>query len=362
MLSLRNSVASHDTIHAVLCGDILEITIRPEALSPAIGDVSNGTSKDPETEESILNRSIARSQKMIRHFVNCNRLNVLHTLTFAPKHPDYFEGEKPFLIVPLEAQKEREIVLTLWRAFVRNMRAYTRKKGYAFKYVAVIERHTGKRLLSDRSVKEGTYHIHFCSNRVYSKRLLQAKWAHGFCNFSDWMKGRKSSDLAEENDLPPCDNPGIYMSKYTGKDMETETPGKKRYWASRNLWKPVQIDREMIGELFPAMTQLWQGSHQVELDEGRFIYIHKATYHVENSPYDSLRCQTPIEPAEIRTRKNRIRYELAKEKAFSQYRKEMENERTYPDRNPGKEFIQRSIGKKWSAYRQGREATRNLNF
>lgn len=358
--SLRDTTAFASNLQAVLCGDILEVTLLPEIQTPTSSISPSESYTEGETEEMILQRSIARSQKAIRRLVNSNRLNVLHTLTFAITHPDYFDGEKPFELVPEVQQRSREAVLTEWRCFVRRMRKYAFKKRIAFKYIAIIERHTGKRLKSDNSIKEGTFHIHFCSDRVWPKRLLQSKWKHGFCNFSDWGKGRKSRDLANDYDLPPCDNPGVYMSKYTGKDMGDEGIGRKRYWASRNLDRPVKIGRDTLEELLKHSVQIWDHTSRVHFKNGHDMFIYKSTYKVPGEFFDRLKAQKPNEPDIIRTKKGRFRYELARQQAFRRFRKEERQEWEDIHRGTGQELVQRHLGWLITAHKRAEEAAKSF--
>lgn len=231
-----------DTVNAFLCGKYFELTITPEKQHTGFSNSSarGVCNKEPETPEGILARSAARSRRQIRRLCNCNNLFFMHTLTFAVNHIKYFRGERPFILVPIEVQKDREMVVAFWKAFARKLRKKEEDKGREFRYIAVIEKHTGKRS-KDTTIKQGCYHIHFVSDRLFHKRQLQHMWRHGLCNHSDWTQGRKKHDLDDTDTLPPPDNPGAYLSKYVGKDAEQAEGGKKRYWASRNLRKPIPI-------------------------------------------------------------------------------------------------------------------------
>ena len=243
-----NQFASNDRLSAYVCGRFVEVCIAPEGRPSGYADPGKGSSgnKEPESKGSIIARSAARSRRQVRRLCNCNSMFYMHTLTFAVDHIKYFQGERQFVLVPLDDQRDRDKVISLWKAFVRKLRRKEVSKGRDFRYVAVIERHTGKRA-NDKTIKEGCYHIHFVSDTLYHKRQLQHIWRHGLCNHSDWTVGRKKRDLDEHDTLPPPDNPGAYLSKYIGKDGENVEGGKKRYWASRNLEKPVRIFGQEVG-------------------------------------------------------------------------------------------------------------------
>lgn len=273
---------SHDRINGFLCGDVLEMYIAPEPVKIGQEKPSPEKSKTPETPEECLKRSIARSRKVVRQLCNTNNLLVLHTLTFAIDHPTYFKGEKPFDLVPVETQKDREKVLEMWRQFARRFRAYEESKGRLFRYIAVIEKHTGKRANGDTTVKNDTYHIHFLSDRVHGKRLLQVKWRHGFCNYADWHTGTKSNDLSERYDGHPPDNPGAYACKYLGKDMDSEYLGRKRYWSSKNLKKPERVSKDEIFALTYGRLPIWESVQEREVD-GKTFRLERYTYKVDRN-------------------------------------------------------------------------------
>lgn len=237
-----NSVASSDYLSAVVCGRFVEVTLYPERIPSGQAEPprGGGEGKEKESEESIKKRSAARARRTVRRLCNANGLFFMHTLTFAVSHIQYFQGEKPFVLVPVEETKERDKVIVYWKEFARKLRRQLRGKGEEFRYIAVIERHTGKRA-SDVTIKKDTFHIHFVTDRLIHKRKLQKMWKHGLCNHSDWTKGRKKTDLAENDTLPPPDNPGAYLSKYIGKDAEETESFRKSYWASRNLDKPLKL-------------------------------------------------------------------------------------------------------------------------
>jgi hypothetical protein len=274
------SICTNEQLSGVLCGDFLEIIYTPERVSRGAKRQTPDKAKEPESMESMLHRSVARSRKIVRQLCNTNRLYVLHTLTFAVSHPKYFNGERPFDIIPLDSQRDRDYVLKRWKEFVRKLRSYEWGKGRVLRYIAVIEKHTGKRASGDETIKRDTYHIHFLSDRVYGKRLLQAKWRHGFCNYSDWSNGTKSRDLAEEYDGVPPDNPGAYACKYLGKDMDDEYVGRKRYWASKTLIKPCRVDRDEVLALAYGKLPIYEAVKEIHIENATYRMV-KATYRVD---------------------------------------------------------------------------------
>lgn len=235
----------------LLCGDYIEINYtRNNVLHGMRAKPSEGQ-REPETPEQINERASARARRTVRRLVNSNYLFWMTTLTLAPdvSKLDSRNGEK-WKQIPLEEQKDRAIVINLWDRFRRRAKKHFNKD---FPYVAIIEKHTGKRA-KDETIKRGTYHIHFCTVKRQDMTsrdfeiVIQNLWRHGLCKVSDWTKGRRSRDLGEI-DSPPPSNPGAYLSKYFGEkgdDSTGRSRNDKRYWSSRGLIKPEQVEWHQI--------------------------------------------------------------------------------------------------------------------
>jgi len=344
-----------DTLTGKLCGRFLEVYKTTELQFSGLRQ-TKGSPKEPESDESLLQRSISRSRKMVRQLTNTNELNILHTLTFAVDHPEYFKGEKKFLLVPLEFQKDREKVLAYWKEFARKMRAYEESKNRMFRYLAVIEKHTGKRAAIDHTIKTDTYHIHFLSDRVHGKRLLQAKWRHGFCNYAEWGKGSKSNDMSTEYDGQPVDNPGAYASKYIGKDMDGEYKGRKRYWSSRNLSKPIAIHGEDVRALVYGKMPIFEDVRDIEID-GQVIKIQRFTFIVDRqcAGFTKVRKPTPRSTKQIQ------RLKRLETEAFIQYYHFINEENRRKNNGlslTSVDSIQRTLDKKRIAKQQAEEGFR----
>jgi hypothetical protein len=259
---------------AVLCGRYLEVFNTTHTAHTSSKCTEQGTHSEDDSS------SMRRAQRTIRRLVNCNGLLYMNTLTYAVDHPEYFKGEKPFNLVPIDMQKDREHVIDDWSKFIRKLKNHYSHKGMYFKYLCVIEKHTGKRA-KDTTVKSGTYHIHFLTGIPIEKRRLQHIWGHGFSNTSDWSKGRKKRDLDTNDTLPPPDNPGAYLSKYISKDESS--PNKKRYWCSKNLSKPVQLDRNEFEWI--SGDVIWNKERIVDTEEGEFCVQQKTILLPDDSLY-----------------------------------------------------------------------------
>ena len=357
MAGLKSLVYSTN-IHGTLAGSFLEIVILPERTQgPIPKKNAEGKTQGTETPESIEKRSARRAQRRIREIVNSNELFVLHTLTYAISHPKYFEGERPFVLIDIEKQRDRAAVIEHWSEFAKRMTAYARRKNIFFKYLCVIERHTGKRT-KDNTVKTGTFHIHFVSDRIWPKRLLQHKWKHGFCNYADFRVGTKSRDMQDGYDGPPPDNPGAYMSKYIGKDAskqgEEEAKNKKRYWRNRELDKPVRVHGDEVKDLMRNdYDVVYNKKQRIEVD-GREFSIEYLTVRLGRSPFAKLRAQKPRTPLEKRQRKALDRIAAIEVKELLQRKRKGErfDERTHTEYQ---DDINKLIEKKLRTHEEARK-------
>lgn len=148
-----------------------------------------------------------RAKTNVRDYILCNDFDMFWNLTFANERGD---DERCF---------ER----------MANWLDYMRKKYGRFKYIFVPERHesgeihfhgvTGgyKGVLKDSGVKHKGRTVYNAIN-----------WKHGF---SDVEKIENKAKAAN------------YITKYITKDMKNKVveKGKKKYWCSRGLRKPVEI-------------------------------------------------------------------------------------------------------------------------
>jgi hypothetical protein len=274
----------HSALSAVLCGDYVETTLHPTFAVAGQDRAPQQVRKSALTadERARLSQMSAnnRATRMIRQLTNANRLYVLHTLTYAVSQPTLFDDEAPWTIRPVDWTRIRDNVIADWTRFARAYRDHCKALDTPFCYIALIERHTGKRA-SDTSIKIGTYHVHFVSNRVHDKRTLQRYWTHGLCNYSDWRVGRKSRDLQDGYDLPPCDNPGAYISKYIAKDADNSDRAlnRKRYWTGGLTSKPIRLSDSEAARYCAGAKLIWERLITIDVP-GYTADIIKQTYYI----------------------------------------------------------------------------------
>lgn len=355
-----NGVASSSRVNGMLCGRFLEVSFSPENVYKGQQDCIKGggeEGKEPETPEAIKARSAARARRTVRRLCNCNNMVYMHTLTFAVNHIKYFQGERPFNLVPIDNTKDRDKVILLWKEFARRMRRKRRKKGEEFNYIAVIERHTGKRA-NDTTIKKDCYHIHFVSDVLYHKRRLQHLWRHGLCNHSDWTKGRKRKDLDEQDTLPAPDNPGAYLSKYIGKDAEDVERSRKSYWTSKGLQKPVPLADNDVLQLAIGNKCIYTKDRLVKVGDDEFVRFTNSTYLLPDTREYDKQVKTDTRPKEYRRKRaamDRLYNNLYQRRKADEQRKNM-------DRGAGKRSIDKALEGKRAYEQKATDASREFDL
>ncbi len=163
-------------------------------------DIGKDT-KQLDIFEQIANKkiraqsSINRTRTQIRRLVNSNpELNKFLTLTFADN------------IIDLKQTNY------IFNQFIKRL-TYRYPD---FKYVAVFE-----------FQKRGAVHYHLlCELPFINSKSMELIWKQGF------IKLKKTNNVS---------NIGAYMSKYLGKEIDARTFGKKKFFKSQNLNKPIEL-------------------------------------------------------------------------------------------------------------------------
>lgn len=177
-----------------------------------------------QRDEENKKRAAKRAKQTTRHLVKASLAD--HMLTFS-----YRKNET-----------DKKTVVKHWHEFVRLFRV----RFPDWSYVAVVEK-------QDR----GAFHIHVAVKGRQEIKWLRRCWlkAIGQPNeeVGDWYNhgvklGEKSLGAVDVR-APGArwggkgkwrrDKLSAYLTKYIGKDYEESEKGAKKYWASRNIEKPV---------------------------------------------------------------------------------------------------------------------------
>jgi len=178
-----------------------------------------GTQKASEASEEVvkmkedksLTNALRRTRNTLRRLINANTgkwggREKFFTLTFKENVTDHEKANAEF------------------RSFIKRLNYKIFKKESGLKYVCVVER-------QERGALH--YHIVLFNMPFVPVKELSEIWGHGFVRI---------------NEIEDVDNLGAYVVKYIEKTMyemqekkSAKVKGKKMYFASRGLYKPVEI-------------------------------------------------------------------------------------------------------------------------
>lgn len=168
------------------------------------------------SKETSLERSIRRSQRLVHDYILCNSFDLFATITIASDRHN-IQLSKQKLNTWLKNQRDRN-----GRFSYVIVPEY--HKDQALHFHGVLNNYTGK-LKQSRSSKTGRI---LTSNGKPVYEL--SEYRSGFTKVQ--YIGKTSEDRARV---------GGYIRKYITKDM-VSVFGKKRYWTSQGLKKPIQED------------------------------------------------------------------------------------------------------------------------
>jgi hypothetical protein len=168
------------------------------------------------SNETALERSIRRSQKTVSDYARCNWFDLFATITIGTDRYDIHHSKQKF------------------QTWLKNQRDRNGK----FKYLVVSEYH-----------RDGALHFHVLLGN-YTGKLKQS--INPKTNQKIISNGKPVYELSEYKSgftkvqfigqtIEDQIKVGRYISKYITKEM-VSIFGKKRYWASKGLNKPIQED------------------------------------------------------------------------------------------------------------------------
>ncbi len=224
----------------ILSGDILEAYLYEKDLMYGFRGKS-GTSalvkkKTEDEKKEIMRRSLSQTKNRLIRIINANAHQWFdgYDRPFSPKFLTFTFAEN--LTDLTEANR-------LYTNFLKNFnyRMEGTRKSH-FKYVCVPE-----------FQKRGAVHFHaIVFNLLWiDKDLLAEIWDHGFIK------------IKQVSQVP---NLGAYMTKYMTKDaLDERLHGRKRYFASRNLNRPLEVlDEPRIGKILQLVSTLpkWEKEYK----------------------------------------------------------------------------------------------------
>lgn len=219
-----------------------------------VGDTSTKKEKSSnnelkEIELKNINRSKFEMQRLIK--ANEKEFKTFITLTFADNITDVEQANKQF---------------NIWRTYIKQLKS-------DFKCVGVPE-----------FQKRGAIHYHLLTNIDYNDfTLLSQEERRIYNKKSGWQIGRDvkgwnyGHNMAK--DMKDINVVG-YLSKYMTKDVDNRLWGKRRYFYTRNLKKPITYDIDLSNlEDFKMFVELLESNFNEEYSNSYTDFLnHNVTF------------------------------------------------------------------------------------
>lgn len=163
--------------------------------------------------EDSIQSSVRRSRAMIFDYAKCNNFDMFVTFTFNPKKVNRYDLNVCFT----------KMQSWLWRQ--------QRKHDNQLKYIIVPERH-----------KDGAIHFHalFEGYTGALKKTKVIQNSNRVYNLPTFRFGFTNMQYLDDDPQKAT----AYLCKYITKEMEM-VHGRRRYWASKNLRKPLKMYNKM---------------------------------------------------------------------------------------------------------------------
>lgn len=191
--------------------------------------------------------NVRRSQKRLRRLINSNL-------------GQYEETDK-FLTLTYPGLKSRNVACRAFKTFVQSLR---RNYGENIQYIAVMEIQNGDRLADpSKATKDIHFHVLLFDCPYIPQNILQDKiWKHGIV---DIRKIEDYGDIAG------------YLVNYLSKDDTLCVKGKRSYFPSRGLKKPIEtigMDSKILFDIFQNDNTEIEFSNEFSVEHvGRIGYI-----------------------------------------------------------------------------------------
>ena len=193
-------------------------------------DITENEKKDKKEEEmkdvveefapvQKLDNNLRRTQKRLRRVINSNL--------------GQYEEQDKFLTLTCPKLKSREKACRMFKSFIKNLRY---NYGDEIQYIAVMEIQNGDRLEDpSKATKDIHFHVLLFNCPYIPQKVLQDKvWKHGIVDI------RKIQDYTDISG---------YLVNYLSKDDTLCVKGKRSYFPSKQLKKPVEeisMDKDLI--------------------------------------------------------------------------------------------------------------------
>ncbi|EML6324225.1 hypothetical protein QCQ60_004516 [Bacillus cereus] len=199
-------------------------SVPPIQPNKSLGGRKKSIYSKPEENPTNLQISINRARKKIHRLIECNFNNdyIFLTLTF-----------KETLAIDITSYDQCHKAFC---DFKKRLSYYLTKNHMpSFKYIGITEFHDKNR--------NGTIHFHLICNLTFiSRDILQILWTHGIIHTS-----KNNSDYSNNKKIAYYLHKGINDPRLTGK---------KKYFCSQGLQKPISITLDNPDDFFDSLDQI----------------------------------------------------------------------------------------------------------
>lgn len=220
----------------VKSGELVEVWKHSVPISGKSG-LNEGTEKrsfdDLNAQEQL--ESIKRKQK----YYNKKRWEIKRLVD-----ENLDNNTKFFTLTFKENIQDIDIANREFKKFIQRLNRFVRvKMKWDYKYLATWEKQ-----------KRGAihYHIILFNFPFVNAKKLEEIWGHGFIKINDISKVDKAQNV------------GRYVSKYFGKDLDVKEHKKKAYFSSRNLSKPVEINKFSEKDDIEIKNSIFQKEYSIK--------------------------------------------------------------------------------------------------
>lgn len=212
---------------------------------------------EPADAERSALCSMNRTKNVIYQIARANKWEWFVTLTFNPDKVDSTDYD------------------AVTRSLSGWMEKLRRRLCADFAYVLVPELH-----------KSGRYHFHGlfknCDGMEFNDSGHRTSGGNVIYNMADYDHGFSTATRVTDS-TKACG----YFTKYITKDLCCLTKGRKRYWCSRNVARPVQHSFDMSDEQFrdnilEAYDDYLVSSNSADVTDGYDSYNHVSYYEFSN--------------------------------------------------------------------------------
>lgn len=182
-----------------------------------VGHDGNKKRKKSKMQSTADISSLNRTKNNVRDIILCNKFTHFCTFTFKDFRDD------------IDVCKSR---MHYWLKSQQKIHGN-------FDYIIVPEFHKDGKALHFHALLRGYKGKVTPAKNPRNNNLLYTQAKHLIFNLPGWRNGFSTASIIDADDSEGFEKVANYVTKYITKDMPT-FPGKKRYWVSQSLVRPIK--------------------------------------------------------------------------------------------------------------------------